>query len=284
MDETSSLQFGRETVDGLVALAQDLSRSTDMATTLKIFVRAITDLADFECAAINLVNDEGDLVVVAVEGPAELEAALLGTVGARAIWDREIALADRHGAVHLSLVGEGESTDDLPVWVSDDEAWFERTADNPKAWRPDYALYVPMFDGKGEMLGVVSVDLPRSGLMPDHAQLATLEVLARQAETAIASAQILDRTALDEHVYGAVFEVTGSAMCIVDGSGRLTQTNRQFRDTFGDIADVGSFDVLTAQVEGGESLGAEVVRCSRAARSARSSSRPDSRTICRGST
>lgn len=258
MDDTSSSQFGRATVDGLVALARDLSQTSDMATTLKIFVKAITDLADFECAAINLVNDDGDMVVVAVAGPAELEATLLGTVGTRAIWDREIALADRHGAVHLSLSVDVESTDDLPVWVSDDEAWFARTADNPKAWRPEYALYVPMFDGDGELLGVVSVDLPRSGLMPDHDQLATLEVLARQAETAIASAQTLDRTALDEHVFGAVFEVTGSAMCIADGSGRLTQTNRQFRDTFGDIADVRSFDLLAARVEGGESLRAEV--------------------------
>ena len=257
MDDASSSQFGRATVDGLVTLARDLSLATDMTTTLKIFAKAITDLADFECAAINLVNDDGDLVVVSVVGPGDVEETLLGSVGSRAMWDQEIALSTRHGSVHLSLDLAG-TPDDMPMWMSDDESWFARTADDPKAWRVEYGLYVPMYDGGGELLGVVSVDLPRSGLMPDHAQLATLEVLARQAETAIAAAQTLDRTALDEHVYGAVFEVTGSAMCIADGSGRLTQTNRQFRDTFGDIADVRSFDVLTARAEGGESLRAEV--------------------------
>ncbi len=258
MDETSSSQFGRATVEGLVALARDLSQASDMPTTLAIFARAITDLADFECAAINLVNDDGDLVVVSVHGPADMEATLLGTVGPRSTWDREIALAERHGAVHLSLAGDSVGADEMTMWVSDDESWFARTATDPRAWRPEYALYVPMFDGDDELLGVVSVDLPKSGLMPDHAQLATLEVLARQAETAIASAQTLDRSALDEHVLGAVFEVTGSAMCIIDGAGRLTQTNRQFRDTFGDIAQIRALETLVARVEGGESVSAEV--------------------------
>lgn len=249
--------FGRETVDGLVALARDLGQTTDMATILSIFVQAITDVADFEHAAINLVNDDGDLVVVAVVGPSELHAALIGTVGSRAGWDREIALADRHGAVHHSLTGD-TALDDVPSWVSDDESWFARTADDAKAWTPDQALFVPMFDADGDLLGVVSVDLPRSGLMPDHAQLAILEVLARQVETAISAAQTVARAALDQHLFSSLFEVAGSAMCVVDGSGRLTHINRRFRELFGTITDVGAFDLLVTQVQGGNSLTDEV--------------------------
>lgn len=258
MDQQTQSHFERSTVDGLLDGARELSRTNDLPTMLSIVVRAISEVADFECAAINLVTDDGDLKVVAVVGPDELGTVLLGQVGARDIWDRKLASAEPYGGVRMRLAHE--SGPDLPTWMSDDDAWFARTAGHPRAWRPEYAVYVPMVDGDGDLLGVVSVDMPTSGLIPEHAQLATLEVLSRQAQGAIVSAQTLARTALDEHIFSSIFEISGAAMCIADASGRITQTNRSFRDTFGDISDLVAFDALVAQVERAASLSEEVRR------------------------
>lgn len=249
-------QFGRATVDGLVQLARDLSQTSDLPTMLTIFVQAISDVAHFECAAISLVEDAGDLAVVAVAGRPELEDALLGTVGSRTGWEAELARAERYGAVHLTR--EVADDHELASWISDESAWFDRTAGEVDAWRPAHAMFVPMHDPDGALLGIVSVDLPRSGRVPDHAQMATLEVLARQLETAVSAAQRLARTSLDEHIFASVFEVSGSAMCIADESGRLTQTNRRFREVFGDLGDVDGFDALVTQVERARGLSAEV--------------------------
>lgn len=256
MHEDTSSSLDRATVNGLVQLARDLAGTTDLPTMLSLVVTAITEVARFECAAINLVTETGDLQVVAVAGPPDLEEVLLGSVGSRAAWEVELAEGERHGAVHMNLdsVPDGE----MPSWMSGDASWFARTAGDPRAWRREFAIYVPMADSAGELIGVVSVDMPASGLVPGDAQLAAVEVLARQAETAIASARALARTALDEHVYGSVFETAGAAMAIANRSGELTQTNRRFREQFDAVADADAFDRATSHVEGAHSLRAVI--------------------------
>lgn len=251
-------QFERSTVDGLLECARELSQTNDLPTMLSIVLRAVNEVADFECAAINLATDDGDLQVVSVAGPDEVSDVLLGRIGPREIWDERLAAAEPYGGVRMRL--EDERGPQLPTWISTDEEWFARNEGHPRAWRPEYAIYVPMVDGDGDLLGVVSVDMPASGLIPDHAQLATLEVLTRQAQAAIASAQTLARTALDEHIFGSIFEISGAAMCIADAAGTITQTNRTFRDTFGSMSDLVSFDRLVARVEHATSLSDEVTR------------------------
>lgn len=257
MSAVESPHLDRPTVDGLLRLARDLSDTDDLPTTLSIFVRAISDLADFECAAINLARDDGDLQVVAVAGPPEVKESLMGVVGARAHWDAELAGGERHGAVQLHL---DESVDrSFPVWVSGDDAWFARTAGDPRAWLPSYAVYVPMHEPDGTLLGVISVDMPRSGRIPDQRQCATLEIVTRQAEAAIVSARESAQAALDEHIFGSVFEIAGAPMCVADQSGHLTHTNLRFREHFGELDEVAAFDAMVIGVEGAEGLQAEAV-------------------------
>ena len=242
----------RPTVDGLLQLARDLADTHDLPTMLSIFVRAISDVADFECAAINLTRDDGDLQVVAVAGPPAVEEALMGVVGSRAHWDAELAGGELHGAVQLHLDDVYDQV--IPAWISDDDAWFARSAGHAQAWRPTYAAYVPIHQPDGSLLGVISVDMPRSGRIPDRRQLEILELVARQAESAIVSAREHARCALDEHIFGSVFEIASAPMCVADGNGHLTHTNRRFREIFGELDEIDAFDALLAGVEGAEGL------------------------------
>lgn len=252
MDDGMSSSMDRATVNGLVQLARDLAGTSDLTAMLSLLVTAITEVAGFECAAINLLTEEGDLQVAAVAGSSSLEQELLGSIGSRAAWDVELAKGDRHGGVQMVFDAVADS--DLPTWSSEDESWFARRSGHLRAWRPEFALYVPMVDEHGDLVGVVSADLPRSGLVPDRAQLAALEVVARQAEMAVVGAQAHALSSADERLYGSVFETAESPTCIADGAGRLIRVNGSFRSQFGEVSAASEFDDLTNRVEGAEGL------------------------------
>lgn len=59
----------------------------------------------------------------------------------------------------------------------------------PDAWHPEDALFAPLCGTDGELVGIISVDLPRDGLHPGRFQREMLEMYAVQASTAIRNAR-----------------------------------------------------------------------------------------------
>lgn len=251
-DSSSEPILSRRTVEGLVELTRSLGMTSDLQDILDIICAAIVDVARFESAAINLVTESGDLQVVAVAGPPEVGDALLGTVGLREHWAATLAACVRHHGLHLDLSAPDSALE--TTWMSDDEAWFARHAGDPRAWRPEYALFVPMADSSGEMIGVVSVDLPRSGLIPDAAQAATVEIVARQAERAIASARLLARSELNERVYRMAFDTAPTLTVIAEAGGAFVDANAAFRDAFVAVPDAATFDRVVTVLDGDSGL------------------------------
>jgi len=58
-------------------------------------------------------------------------------------------------------------------------------------WHPEDVLVVPLLNGKGQPLGLVSVDAPRDNLRPDRPTIESLEIFASQAALVIESQQKL---------------------------------------------------------------------------------------------
>jgi diguanylate cyclase (GGDEF)-like protein len=63
----------------------------------------------------------------------------------------------------------------------------------PGAWHPDDLLFVPLTAGD-QLVGVLQVDQPRSGLVPRLEDVQALEIFANQAVTAIQSARAYETT------------------------------------------------------------------------------------------
>jgi signal transduction histidine kinase len=70
--------------------------------------------------------------------------------------------------------------------------------DGPDAWHPLDLLIAPLCDDAGDVVGLLSIDLPVSGRRPDVVQRALLEKYAAQAERAVLVA--LERHALSEQI------------------------------------------------------------------------------------
>lgn len=163
-----------------------LNGDHDTATVLQLVVDGVTAAAGFRLAACNLVRGDGSLEVVAVAGSEELRAELLGARWSRAELDADYAVAERWGA--LRFVPAGHSTATTAVYVSD-----HPVLDRPDAWQRDDMLFAPLCSPTGEVLGVLSVDLPLDGVRPGPERRELLEVYAVHAGIALNHAQQRER-------------------------------------------------------------------------------------------
>jgi len=69
----------------------------------------------------------------------------------------------------------------------------ERMGAGPRAWDPQDLLLVPIYGTRGRMLGLISVDEPRSGRRPDLDTVEALEIFANQAAFSIENYRLITR-------------------------------------------------------------------------------------------
>ncbi|CAN7228704.1 GAF domain-containing sensor histidine kinase [Terrabacter sp. LjRoot27] len=180
----------------LTELMNRVSAQDDLSILFDMVVDGAADVVGFKVAAISVVVPSGDVEVVAVAGDDDARTELLGRRTPRPVLEAEFAVAERWGS--LRFVPAGELPDgSAEGWVSSD--WTAPTpAGDPDAWNPEDTLIAPFFDAVGELLGILSVDLPLSGRRPDMTQRAVLELFANQTGIAISAAR--QRHALSERV------------------------------------------------------------------------------------
>jgi hypothetical protein len=135
--------------------------------------------------AVRLLEREtAQLRCVAVLGDDEARNALLGTVNPWHEWEALLQSEhERDGAVWLPA-GSHDWDGETVVWTPPTAA-----APGPDGWHPDDMLLLPLRDGAGEILGIVSVDQPLGGRRPDDAELACLMMVCDHAALALGQAE-----------------------------------------------------------------------------------------------
>ncbi|WP_031509487.1 diguanylate cyclase CdgB [Streptomyces megasporus] len=218
----------------------ELNTGRSLADTLQTVADGIVKGLDFELAAVNLVQPDGDLVVAAVAGSEGAEAMMAGRTGSRAAWERRLAMGERWG--ELRFIPHTEAwvllDDDVPQWHTAGPA-----PRYPDEWHPMDVLLAPMYSSDGELLGVISVDKPRNGRRPGAWGREALQMYAFQAGIAIGNARLRanmqralvrlerEQQALraSEESFRQAFEYAPSGMAITelggDQHGRLVRTN-----------------------------------------------------------
>ncbi|MYS82836.1 sensor domain-containing diguanylate cyclase [Embleya scabrispora] len=164
----------------------DLNATRDLKDTLQAVVDGVVSGLGFGVAAVNLVRADGDLEVAAVAGNDELRKAMAGQIGSREGWDRILAAAESWGPLrflgHRSGLAE---VGDVPSWIPD-----LPIGDHPEAWHPRDALLAPLHTPEGDLVGVLSVDLPVDGLRPAPWRREVLGMFAAQAAIAVDNARL----------------------------------------------------------------------------------------------
>jgi diguanylate cyclase (GGDEF)-like protein len=163
----------------------------DLQEVLQDVARAIGEVLGYRAVVVNVYRPAfDDMLTAAVVGSEDSRDQLLGTSSPNETWTPLFAPRfERRGAY---FIPDGEfDWDSLGVetYVPD-----LPPSDDPNAWLPGDALFVPLRDGRANVLGVISVDEPETGRRPSDDELDALVTISRQASLAL---QIAQNTATD---------------------------------------------------------------------------------------
>lgn len=169
----------------LHVVTKRMHSSLDLTATLDAVAQGVVDAAGFAVAAVNLARPDGDTTVVSVAGDRSAREALMGSVETAAKWAHELDRSEQLGALRFIDGRLHPETHHMFAWVPDLPPTEDATL-----WHPLNALYAPLTAPTGEMVGVVSVDLPFHGRFPEPWQLEILELFADHAAIAILHARL----------------------------------------------------------------------------------------------
>jgi diguanylate cyclase (GGDEF)-like protein len=170
---------------GLVEVTRLLRAREDLPALLDAVARTIGESLGYQTVAVNLYRPEwDDFEVTTVYGNEEAKAVLLGN--ARPGEDWPVLLVERferHGAYFVPS-GEVDWESLGPSYVPEGAR-----ACHPDAWDPEDALFVPMRDQRGLLLGILSVDEPVTGRKPTDEELEVLVSHVDHAALAVEAAR-----------------------------------------------------------------------------------------------
>jgi diguanylate cyclase (GGDEF)-like protein len=178
----------------------DLSAEAPLSlqATLDLLAQTIVKALGFELAAINYVDSPDTVTVVAVAGPDEVRDHLLGSTESLESWTRLLDACTPWGRLRF-LDHTAAARDDLPAmpwWVPEVEV-----GDGDDAWHPEDALLAPLHASDGQLLGILSVDLPRDGRRPDQTTRDALEAFGVSAALAIEHARLRAKAEQSEELF-----------------------------------------------------------------------------------
>jgi len=172
-------------IDALVSLARS-AREDNVDDVLRTVVEAVRLAAGFEIVVFNKYRPAwDDYEVVLVIGPPEAQA-LMHTRESREKFEEQLVTNkyEIHPGIYL-VPSSAEVWTDLDNYVIPSP----KGPIVPGGWDPQDALFVQLRDSKGEPLGILSIDEPRSGRMPDLSELRMLRAICSHAEQSLENAQ-----------------------------------------------------------------------------------------------
>ncbi len=223
----------RSWLEQVLDVVRGLGANGDLHETLTRVVEAVVDVLEFGAAAINVTTPEGDaLRVDAVAGPPEA-LDLRGQSSDMQYWLDLLDASEEWGALRFFSHEHDPAPMDRVV------SWTPKQTDesDPETWQADDALMAPLRDANGALLGVLSVDQPRSGRRPDLEQRTVLELFAAQAAIAITDAmahkESESRRRDAELRWQVAFAHSPVGTAIVNPGGELSEFNDALVDMLG---------------------------------------------------
>ena len=164
-----------------------VNAAVGLDATMQAIADGVVACTPFRQIAVNIVQDDGDLLCCATAGPEQLREALVGNTCARKAIE-ELLEAGEEWVGNLRFVRD-LMADDAPEGVHIFLADIDARPEDIEAWQPDYGLLVPMRDGAAELIGMLSVDDPSDGRIPPRWVGDVLDMFAEQAGFAILNAR-----------------------------------------------------------------------------------------------
>lgn len=177
----------------LSELMRRVNSSVDLTEMLDEVAWGVVEVLGYGVAAIDVRRGD-QMVMTAVAGPDEVREMVLGRKSPVSRLLQEMnSYAEEWGILRYLPHENTPILDDELSWIPDIEV-----SEEPDAWHPLDALYAPLYDASGELIGNVSVDLPPNNKLPSLEDRELLEMFVVQAGLAMSHAA--RRQKLDKQV------------------------------------------------------------------------------------
>jgi diguanylate cyclase (GGDEF)-like protein len=177
----------------------------DLQEVLQDVAIAIGEVLGYRAVVVNVYRPAfDDMLTAAAVGSEDSLVQLLGTSSPNDTWTPLLTERfERRGAYFIldgdfdwDAFGVDTYVPDLPP------------SDDPDAWLPGDALFVPLRDGRGATLGVISVDEPETGRRPTDDELDALVTISSHAALALQIAQNTANDVQHQRMLEQVLEVS----------------------------------------------------------------------------
>ena len=213
----------------LAGLARRIASSLDLQETLQMVVQSVVDQLGFSAAVVNMARPGDVCEVVAVAGSDDATEALMGTRAPMEAWYELLAACEAWGELRfLDHSSDQSSVGPIPSWTPPNAP-----VDEPGAWHPDDSLFAPLYAPDGTLIGVLSVDEPPGGMLPDAASCRLLEQFAVHAALAIEHARVHTFVADSERLFRAMFDRSPIAIALLTEDQHITRVNVAFEKLLG---------------------------------------------------
>jgi len=182
LDLRQSTIFSR--LRGLLEVARLVRTGEQLPELLAAIARTIADSLGYRTVAVNLYRREwDDFVVTTVYGGDDARKALLGQVQQMSDWTPLLDERFLQRGAYLVPAGEFDWSEHPAFTPSLPQS------DDPAMWNAEDALFAPMRDPEGNLLGILSVDEPISGRKPTGDEIDVLVAVSQHAASAVEAAQ-----------------------------------------------------------------------------------------------
>jgi diguanylate cyclase (GGDEF)-like protein len=209
------------------ALVRD---EADLQEVLEDVCQTIAELLGYRAVVVNVYRPAfDDMLTSAAVGSEDSVQELVGKSSPRSTWVPLLdARFERRGAF---FVPGGEfDWDGLGV-----HSYVPRIdpSDDPDAWTAEDALFVPLRDPKGLLIGVVSVDEPVTGRRPGDEEIDALVAIASHAALALRMAQDTATDVQHQRMLEGILEVSARVAEAEDPEEILQAVCDGIRDALG---------------------------------------------------
>jgi diguanylate cyclase (GGDEF)-like protein len=202
----------------------------DLQEVLEDVCHTIGELLGYRAVVVNVYRPAfDDMVTSAAVGSEESVKELVGKTSPRETW---VPLLDERFARRGAYFVPGGEFDWEGLGV---ESYVPRIppSNDPNAWTAEDALFVPLRDPKGLLIGVISVDEPTSGRRPSDDEIDALVAISRHAALALRMAQDTANDIQHQRMLEGILEVSARVAEADDPEDILQAVCDGIRDALG---------------------------------------------------